>query len=125
MSKSYEEIKQHREELQAQDARYQCLGFASGEMYYFATGTPSSGSYTCVEFWNNSEGHHNMHAVAPSVAIWFNGDGGHAAFVEKVDGDTIYYSQANANKDEKISSGFTDTYKFGRLFSNFKGYVTR
>lgn len=126
MSKSYEEIKQYREGLQKQGKRYQCLKFASGVMYYYATGTSSSGSNSCVEFWNNSEGHHNMHAVAPSVAIWFNGDGGHAAFVEKVEGDRIYFSQANADdSSEIIENDDLDTYSFGKLFSNFKGYGTR
>lgn len=108
---------------------WQCLEYAS-KMYGDATGFYSSGNDNSREFFNNAppEAIH-MHITAPSVAIWFNNDTGHAGFVSSIDSDgTIHYT--DANYDPKYNPGavrwktFSDPYYLGKLFPNFKGYVT-
>ena len=126
MAKTYEEIQKYKEQLKKQQSTWSCLEYAS-KMYQFVTGTGPAGANDSFEYWEKaSDDERYMHALAPSVPIWFNKTG-HAGFIEKIDSNgKIYYSDANGLVKNKIESiVFSDSSKLGKKYENFKGYVKR
>ncbi len=116
-----------KEEKAVREWGGQCLPYAT-KLYAKATGITSSGNNNAKEYWNNStEDERKMHICAPSVAIWFNDEEGHAGFISKIDAEgTIHYTDSNYKRDQQIENKtFSDPYYLGIRCKNFKGYVQR
>lgn len=106
MAKTYEEIQKYKEQLKKQQSTWSCLEYAS-KMYQFVTGTGPAGANDSFEYWEKASADERyMHALAPSVPIWFNKTG-HAGFIEKIDSNgKIYYSDANGLVKIKLNRSY-------------------
>lgn len=101
-----------------------CTWYAWGRAY--EKGNPINLSYNgrAKTWWNNSPSFAKGQDPRPnSIAVWSNSGDGHVAYVEAVNGDTVYITEGGWNDEIDYHERLYNRYKPTNGSDNFLGYI--